>query len=85
MPLLTLKRKTRYGHLSTIKIKINEDRVVPLRYAEEKTADLPVGIHVLVAKGLGTKSWPLSIMLSENDHKCVIVDCLPLLEAGIKA
>jgi hypothetical protein len=86
MPLLTLKRgESPFGMFRSLKIEIDVQKVILLKYTEEKTIDLPVGTHTLIAKMSWTKSMPLSITLAENEHKFVNIECLPLLGAAIRS
>ena len=86
MALLTLKREeAAFGLLRLLKIKVDLDRVVPLRYKEEKTIELPIGTHTLIAKMSWTKSIPLSVTLADGDHKYILIGCLPLIDACIRS
>jgi len=78
MPTLTLKRSNRYfGMMRTLKIELNQTKIIPLRYASEHQVDLSAGHYTLVARMDWTSSEPLRIDLVEGDHKTVFADSLP--------
>jgi len=86
MPLLTLKRKGYYyGAFRLLKIEIDLHKAIAIKNAEEKTIDLPVGTHTLIARMDWTKSMPLVIILNENEHKYVLAGCMPFLETCVNA
>jgi len=84
MPSLKLKRtRHAYGALRTLSVAIDQDRIVPLGYAEQKVIELPSGTHTLTAKMDWARSLPLSIILTEGGSKEVVVDTKWLLPALI--
>jgi hypothetical protein len=84
MPSIKLKRTSRYyGSLRTLNVEIDQDKIIPLRYAEEKEIDLPSGTHTLIAKMDWARSLPLSIIIPEGQSKTVVVDTKWLLPALI--
>ena len=85
MASLTLKREAQYGMFRLLNIKIDEDKIISLKYAEEKVVDLPIGSHTLIATMSWTKSIPMSLILTENEHKYILIECLPLFQACIMA
>jgi len=63
----------------------DEKKLASLRYIEEKTVDLPIGDHYLIAKMGWCKSDPFLINLSESEPRTLLIDCVSPLEAGIRA
>ena len=84
MPSIKLKRTSRYyGSLLTLNVEIDQDKIIPLGYAEEKEIDLPSGTHTLIAKMGWARSLPFSITILEDQNKTVVVDTKWLLPALI--
>lgn len=70
MAKLMLQRSTQYfGHIRSLKIKIDTDLVVNLKSGETKTIEIPAGSHSIQASMDWCKSPILQLVIEEEETK----------------